>query len=49
MIAYFESDWCNFSEGYHLLSQMIRWEKVSFIFDYAQNGGDKSALLEAIA
>lgn len=49
MIAYFESDWCNFSEGYHLLSQMIRWEKVSFIFDYSQNGGDKSALLEAIA
>jgi len=32
-----------------LLSQTIRREQISFIFDYAQNGGDKSALLENIA
>ena len=49
MIACFESKRYNFSEGYHLLSQMIRREQISFIFDYAQNGGDKSALLENIA
>ena len=44
MIACFESKRYNFSEGYHLLSQTIRREQVSFIFDYAQNGRDKSAL-----
>ena len=49
MIACFESKRYNFSEGYHLLSQTIRREQISFIFDYAQNGGDKSALLENIA
>ena len=49
MIACFESKRYNFSEGYHLLSQMIRREQISFVFDYAQNGGDKSALLENIA
>jgi len=47
--ACFESKRYNFSEGYHLLSQTIRREQISFIFDYAQNGGDKSALLENIA
>jgi len=49
MIACFESKRYNFSEGYHLLSKTIRREQISFIFDYAQNGGDKSALLENIA
>ncbi|MDO4157018.1 MAG: transposase [Oscillospiraceae bacterium] len=49
LIACFESDRYNFSEGYHLLSQTIQREQISFIFDYALNGGDKSALLEAIA
>ena len=49
MIACFESKRYNFSEGYHLLSQTIRREQISFIFDYAQNSGDKSALLENIA
>lgn len=49
MIACFESKRYNFSEGYHLLSQTIRREQISFIFDYAQNGGDKSALLHKIA
>ena len=49
MIACFESKRYNFSEGYHLLSQTIRREQISFVFDYAQNGGDKSALLENIA
>ena len=49
MIACFESKRYNFSEGYHLMSQTIRREQISFIFDYAQNGGDKSALLENIA
>ena len=49
LIACFESERCNFSEGYHLLSRTIQREQISFIFDYALNGGDKSALLEAIA
>ena len=49
LIACFESDRYNFSEGYHLLSRTIQREQISFIFDYALNGGDKSALLEAIA
>lgn len=49
MIACFESDRYNFSEGYHLLSQLIRREQISFIFDYALNGGDKSALLQKFA
>ena len=49
MIACFESDQYNFSEGYHLLSRTIQREQISFIFDYALNGGDKSALLKAIA
>ena len=34
MIACFESKRYNFSEGYHLLSQTIRREQISFIFDY---------------
>ena len=49
LIAYFESDQYNFSEGYHLLSRTIQREQISFIFDYALNGGDKSALLQQIA
>lgn len=44
-LACFESYTYSFSEGFQLLSRLICLERVSFIFDYAQNGGDKSALL----
>lgn len=48
-IACFESKCYNFSDGFHLLSRTIQRERISFIFDYALNGGDKSALLLHIA
>ena len=49
LLACLESPSYNFSEGYALLSQTIFFEKVSFIFDFAQNGGEKSALLAMVA
>ena len=47
-LACFESDKYSFSEGFHQLSRIILHERVSFIFDYARNGGEKSALLNQL-
>lgn len=44
-----ESQSFKFSEGFHILSTVLFREQVAFIFDYAVNGGDKSALLRSIA
>ena len=43
-----ESDTYSFSEEFHLLSHLILRERLSFIFDYARNGGDQSALLHQL-
>ena len=48
LLACLESSSFSFSEGYALLSQKIRIERVPVIFNYAQNGGDKSALLSMV-
>ncbi len=49
LIACLESQSFKFSEGFHVLSTVLFKEQVSFIFDYAVNGRDKSALLQKIA
>lgn len=49
LLACLESPSFNFSEGYASISQTIFFEKVSFIFDFAQSGGEKSALLAMVA
>ncbi len=49
LIACLESQSFKFSEGFHVLSTVLFKEQVSFIFNYAVNGGDKSALLQKIA
>lgn len=49
LIACFETDDFNFSKGYKILKNKIYMEQVDFIFEFAKNGGDKSALLAMIA
>ncbi len=49
LLACLESHSFKFSEGFHVLSTALFKEQVAFIFDYAMNGGDKSALLQKIA
>ena len=49
LLACLESERFCFSDGFHLISRILYHEQVSFIFDYAANGGDKSALLQNIA
>ena len=49
LLACLESPSFNFSEGYASISQTIFIERVSFIFDFAQSGGEKSALLAMVA
>ena len=49
LIACFESKDFNFSEGYKTLKNKIYFEQIDFIFDFAKNGGDKSALLAMVA
>ncbi len=49
LLACLESQSFKFSEGFHVLSTALVREQVAFIFDYAMNGGDKSALLQKIA
>ena len=49
LLACLESSSFNFSEGYALLSQTILVERVSYIFDFALNGGEKSTLLAMVA
>ena len=49
LLACLESSSFSFSEGYALLSQTILIERVSYIFDFAQNGGEKSTLLAMVA
>lgn len=49
LLACLESERFCFSDGFHLISRILCREQVSFIFDYAVNGGDKSALLQKIA
>ena len=49
LLACLESVRFCFAEGFHLISKILYREQVSFIFDYAANGGDKSALLQKIA
>ena len=44
-IVCMESDTYNFSAGYHILRNQMCIERVSYIFDYAVSGGDKSALM----
>ena len=46
ILACLESKSFDFSEGYHILQDKINIEHILFIFDYAANGGDKSALLQ---
>ena len=49
LLACLSSTSYNFSEGYALLSKTILVERVSYIFDFAQNGGEKSTLLAMVA
>lgn len=49
LLACLESVRFCFAEGFHLISKILYREQVSFIFDYAANGGDKSVLLQKIA
>lgn len=49
LLACLESERFCFSDGFRLISRILYREQVSFIFDYAANGGDKSALLQKIA
>ncbi len=49
LLACFESETCAFSDGFHIIARSLHCEKVSYIFDYAVNGGDKSALLKKIS
>lgn len=49
LLACLESQSFKFSKGFHILSTALFKEQVTFIFDYAANGGDKSALLQKIA
>ena len=49
LIACLESEHHCFSDGFRSISRILYREQVSFIFDYAANGGDKSALLQKIA
>lgn len=49
ILACFESESFDFSEGYRLMQQKTNIEHLSFIFDYAANGGDKYALFQMIA
>lgn len=45
ILACLESKSFDFSEGCSVLQEKIYVERISFIFDYAAGGGDKSALL----
>ncbi len=49
LLACLKSPSFDFSAGYASLSQIIRIERISFIFDFALNGGEKSALLAMVA
>lgn len=49
LLACLESEHFCFSDGFSLISHSLYREQISFIFDYAANGGDKSALLQKIA
>ncbi len=49
LIACFKSKSFDFSEGYNIISHEICCEQVSFIFDFALNGGNKYDLLKTIA
>ena len=49
LIACFETDDFNISKGYKILKNKIYMEQVDFIFEFAKNGVDKSALLAMIA
>lgn len=46
-LACYESHTYSFSEGFCQISHLLKREKISFIFDYALQGGEKSALLES--
>lgn len=48
LLACLESEHFCFSDGFSLISHILYREQISFIFDYAANGGDKSALLQKI-
>ena len=47
-LACCESHIYSFSEGFHRISRLLQMERISFIFDYALHGGEKSALLQSI-
>jgi hypothetical protein len=47
-LACCESHTYSFSEGFHRISRLLQIERISFIFDYALHGGEKSALLGSI-
>lgn len=49
LLACLESEHFCFSDGFRLISRILYCEQISFIFDYAANGGDKSVLLQKIA
>lgn len=49
LLACLESECFCFSDGFRLISRILYREQVSFIFDYAANGGNKSAFLQKIA
>lgn len=47
-LACCESHTYSFSEGFHQIAHRLRIERISFIFDYALHGGEKSVLLQSI-
>lgn len=48
LLACHESERFCFSEGFRLISCILYREQISFIFDHAANGGNKSVLLQKI-
>mgnify|MGYP003571357574 CR=1 FL=1 len=49
LIACSATDDFNFSKGYKIIKNKIYMEQIDFIFEFAKNGGDKSALLSMVA
>ena len=49
LLACLASPSYDFSDGYRVLSYSIHIEKISFIFDFVKDGGEKSALLAMVA
>ncbi len=48
LIARFESETFDFSDGYKIISYKIRCEQIDFIFDFVKGGGNKFDFLKMI-